>query len=502
MRQCVRIGRISPDIQIVPFNENMETLRRAVAERVFLVKEKGQFVSPPKPATGHFHEKLEKIGQRLVDTFRSKHPSTAPLSFDDTIKTFTGRKRLRYERAYQNILKGNSTVAEEAKVKVFVKYEKTDRTSKSDPVPRVISPRSPEYNLRVARYLRKMEEPIFDAIGDLYGHRTVMKGVTATQTATLLHEKWNMFRKPVAVGLDASRFDQHVSKEALQFEHSIYVRCLSFAKDRIKLASLLQYQLRNKCSGRTPDGGVKYTTDGTRMSGDMNTSLGNCVLMCLMIKAYSEELGINLQLANNGDDCVVFMEKSDLKRFSDKLDGWFRKMGFNMVVEKPSTCMEEIEFCQTRPVYDGKNWVMCRNPWTALAKDAVLMKHPQQVSQEFLGTWLDAVGQGGIALAGGMPIFQAFYELYIRSGQSTRRNRRGRTVTMSTNELLPWFMRETGLKGDRRKQEITPEARCSFYYAFGVTPDEQVAIEEGYDSMSLAREYGEWRPRSFLPFVQ
>lgn len=470
-----------------------------MAERVFLVKENGKFVPPPKPKQGVFRDALADVGKRLTEAYRRGSPSTAPLSFASTIATFKGRKRTRYERAYQNIRERRTDPGKEAAVSVFVKYEKTDRTSKSDPVPRVISPRSPEYNLRLARYLRKLEEPLFDAIGDLYGHKTVMKGVTATQTARLLHEKWEMFKRPVAVGLDASRFDQHVSREALEFEHSIYVDCFERKTHKTKLQSLLRHQLRNRCSGYTPDGSVKYVTDGTRMSGDMNTSLGNCVLMCLMIKAYSESIGVPLQLANNGDDCVVFMEQRDLAHFSKGLDRWFRNMGFNMVVEQPSMSMEEIEFCQCRPVFDGNSWVMCRNPWTAIAKDSVLMKNPRQVSDAFFGTWLDAVGEGGMALAGGLPVFQSFYSMYIRSGQKTRRNWKGRNVTMETNELLPWFMRETGLQGNRKFQEVSPEARASFYFAFGVTPAEQIALEHDYDSMSIRREFGEWHPRASFP---
>lgn len=493
----MRISRASPAIQIVPFNENIATLRRAVAERVFLVKEEGHFVAPPKPAEGHFSSTLNGVR----DALRPHLPSTAPLSFQSTIETFKGRKRARYQRAYENILFKRSVLSEEAKVSVFVKYEKTDRTSKKDPVPRVISPRTPEFNLRIARYLRKIEDPIFDALGDLFGHKTVMKGVTMTQTARLLRQKWEMFRNPVAVGLDASRFDQHVSREALEFEHSIYPMCFKFARDRNKLKKLLRYQLKNHCSGYVPDGSIKYTIDGTRMSGDMNTSLGNCVLMCMMIKAYSNYVNVPMQLANNGDDCVVFMEKSDLAKFSAKLNDWFRKMGFNMVVEAPSYEFENIEFCQTRPVYDGSVWVMCRNPWTAIAKDTVLLKNPNQVNEGFFKQWLDAVGTGGIALAGGMPVFQAFYQMMQRSGCPERKNRKGRTVRMSTNELLPWFMRETGLKGSRVVQEVTPECRSSFYFAFGVTPDEQVALEGYYDGMFVCPRRGEWHPRDVFPVL-
>jgi len=499
-RQCIRISNVAPNIQIAPFNENLTTLRRAVAERVFLVKEDGVFQEPPKPKPKHFENTLASVR----DMLRSHLPSTAPMSYVDTVNTFKGCKKKRYERAYCNILSTRRDVAKEAEVSVFVKYEKTDRTIKKDPVPRVISPRTPEYNLRVARYLRKIEDPIFDALGELFEHKTVMKGVTMTQTARLLREKWEMFRKPVAVGLDASRFDQHVSREALEFEHSIYDKCFKFKHHQDKLRELLKHQLKNKCAGYVNDGSVKYTTDGTRMSGDMNTSLGNCILMCMMIKAYSIHCGVNLQLANNGDDCVVFMEERDLHKFNKGLNVWFRKMGFNMVVEKPAKVFEEIEFCQTKPIFCGnsdcgESWVMCRNPWTAIAKDSVLMKNPKNVSNAFFKQWCDAVGTGGIALAGGLPIFQSFYEMMKRSGQVVRKNHQGKNRLMETNELLPWFMRETGLKGGRVLGAVAPETRSSFYFAFGVTPDEQICLENSYDSQVIATSHGDWHPREMFP---
>ena len=499
-RKIIRLSNLSPDIEIAPFNENLTTLRRAVAERVFLVKgNDGEFTSPPKPRPGHFENELAPVR----DLLRPLLPSTAPMSFANTLATFKGCKRKRYEQAYSDLMFSRTRLEDEAEVSVFVKYEKTDRTSKKDPVPRVISPRSPMFNLRLARYLRKIEERIYIALGKLFGHKTVMKGITTTQTAKLINEKWNMFNDPVAVGLDASRFDQHVSRAALEFEHSIYLSCFPQKKHKRKLASILQLQLENRCSGHTPDGSVKYVTDGTRMSGDMNTSLGNCVLMCMMLKAYSMHCGVAFQLANNGDDCVVFMEKQDLVKFSTGLDRWFLDLGFNMVVEEPSYSMEEIEFCQTRPVFDGDEWVMCRNPWTAIAKDCVLAKNPQGVSDAYLKTWMGAIGTGGMSLTGGMPVFQSFYKLMQRSGLGARRKRKGRSgsrgrINVDVSESLPWYMRSMG-GGQRVEGVVTPACRASFYFAFGVTPDEQVALEAFYDGQVVVTSYGEWHPREVFP---
>lgn len=491
---------VSPDIDIVPFDHKISTLERAVKERVFNVKNVKsktgldvEFTSPPAPLP-HAFGRLEKTYHVL-----KRHlPSTAPITAQQFVDSYRGRKKVVYENALQELIVNESTPAEDAKVKVFIKYEKTDRTTKSDPVPRVISPRDPKFNIRLGKYLKPLEERIFKSLGKLFGHKTVMKGMDMFQVASCLKEKWDMFKHPVAVGLDASRFDQHVSVDALRFEHRTYLDCFKRKVHKDKLNRLLELQLQNHCTGYAEDGQLKYTINGTRMSGDMNTSLGNCILMVCMIHAYLDARGIKGQLANNGDDCVVFMEQADLEKFSDGLFDWFWDMGFNMAIEPSVTVFEHIEFCQCKPVFDGAKWRMCRNPFTALAKDSVLLHN--EPSDDYFRLWLDAVGTGGLSIAGGMPIFQAFYQMFVRSGHNFYYDKRTRQKKyMTTLEHLPWFMREVGLRGDAKVSPITDEARASFWEAYGVTPDEQLLLEDYYHKLSIGCKGDEWRPRQIFP---
>jgi hypothetical protein len=471
-RRYVRVAGVAPDIEIQPFTNDLDTLLRGVAERVFFVKTDSGFTRPPRPEPRVFEQRLATTATALA-----KHlPSTAPISHDNFVAMYSGRKRVVYQSALDSIRAGRSTPAEDAKLQVFVKYEKTDRTSKKDPVPRIISPRDPRFNIRVGRYLKPLEHKLFKSIEDLFGHITVIKGYNATRSAQILHEKWEMFRQPVAVGLDASRFDQHVSLDALRWEHEIYLKCFPERKHRRRLASLLQLQERNHCTGFVPDGRIQYTVVGTRMSGDMNTSLGNCLLMCSMIHAFGQYTGVNIQLANNGDDCVVFMERSDLETFMAPLPQWFLSMGFNMTVEPPVYDFCELEFCQTKPIFDGQEWIMCRNVSTAIVKDSVMLKNWDSAS--LYEGWLDAVGTGGLALAGQLPIFQELYQLYVRSGKK-------RPVSM---DLLPWSFRQLGEGVNRQYGSVHPECRSSFYYAFGITPDEQECLEAHYRSMRLGSD--------------
>lgn len=85
------------------------------------------------------------------------------------------------------------------------------------------------------------------------------------------------------------------------------------------------------------------------MSGDMNTALGNCLLMCCLIMCYMDAKSITYEYINNGDDAVIIVEDIHLHLLAD-LPNWFSEMGFDMVVEPPVYSLEEIEFCQMHPV--------------------------------------------------------------------------------------------------------------------------------------------------------
>lgn len=72
--------------------------------------------------------------------------------------------------------------------------------------------------------------------------------------------------------------------------------------------------------------------------------------MCSLIYAYSKEVGVEVELMNNGDDCQVIMERKDLNRYCSRVEKWFEVYGYRMQVEPPAYEFEQLEFCQARPV--------------------------------------------------------------------------------------------------------------------------------------------------------
>jgi len=305
--------------------------------------------------------------------------------------------------------------------------------------------------------------------------------MNSADSGQLMYHKWSSFRDPVAVGLDASRFDQHVSREALNWEGAQYLKCFPNRRHRRRLARLLSMQLVNQCKGYTVDGRVSYHTNGGRMSGDMNTSLGNCLLMCAMIHAYSTWVGVPVKLANNGDDCVVFMERRHHTRFIRFLDAWFLRMGFSMAVEPPAYTFEELEFCQTHPVWVGPehdSYLMVRHPKWAIAKDTMCVHN--YVQPHMFSAWRHAVGEGGLSMTGGVPVFQNFYRTMLRGTV-------GRKLVDSGQS---WGVRMLQKNMIRSFGDVHPRTRASFYWAFGVTPCEQQVLERFYDSVEIDNQLG------------
>lgn len=468
VRRTFLVGqKMSPPRQIYAFNSSLQNLVTGVKERVFYVKnEDGEFVRPPQALDGVFLSRLSGIRRRLL----AACPKVSPLEREAYHLQYVGKKRETYRQAGENLL-SRSISRKDAQVTIFTK---TERTLKNGAVARIVSPMTPEANLETGRFVKPMEHPILAAIEEVVGAPVVMKGKNASQVGACLAQHWEDMGGTgdcVAIGLDASRFDQHVGVQALKFEHSHYPALLTSPHDKRALKRLLKWQLSTRAFGRTKEGTVSYEVEGTRLSGVINTGLGNCILASEMCIAYCEGKGIRFRLANNGDDCVLFIHRKDLQRFSTGLKEWFREMGFTMVVEDPVYDLEKVVFCQSQPVFDGTSWTMVRDPRTALAKDCVSLK-PWHSAKGF-ASWIKGVGMSGTSLAGGMPIFDSFYQSFVRAGGGSH----ARAITVDDGGL---YWQSRGMT--RRGKPVTDEARHSFWMAFGIPPDMQIQLEKHYST--------------------
>jgi len=371
----------------------------------------------------------------------------------------------------------------DSRVSLFIKVEKHLRTAGVLKECRAIQYRGPRYNLMLAQYLlpfedmfcRKFQKP------NITGLHT-SKGLSPDKRAALILELWGRRRRPSALCIDASRFDAHVTSAMLQWEAGVYTS--SYQTDVGFLAWLLRQQVYNR--GRTR-WGIKYGLNGCRMSGDVNTSLGNTLIQMSLLKALTWDMECDILV--EGDDALVFGDTRDMRLLESSIGE--RARGLGMVFKSARAfAPEDLEYCSTRPVELKPDvWRSVRDYRKALVTDVY--------------TTRPVLGEGAVAQkarmvavchalgAVGVPVFSAWAAVLL-------------SHTVGGVALDPWYDRGLWLVSKERlilslrdsagghpsdsyggiadvvfskRGTVTRLARESFYCAYGLAPSEQLALE-------------------------
>lgn len=402
-------------------------------------------------------DRLELFARRICNRL----PRMQPETLEQFCSRFTGCRRARYERAALDY-KMRGISKRDANVTMFVKMERLNPEKKVNPDPRAIQFRTQVYCVALGRHLKPLEHYLYELKGDgklLPSSRVIGKGLNMTKRAMLAREKWFKFQSPCVVSLDASRFDKHVSLEMLQIEHSVY-KAMNHDPE---FAKLLSWQLNNK--GRS-DTGIKYKCRGRRMSGDMNTALGNCIIMVLMVACFME--GRKYDILDDGDDVLLFIEKRDLNYVVENVKITFAGWGFDMKIESIAHHFTHIDWCQSNPieVIPGV-WKFIRHPRKVLSCAATGFKYIGKRDRRKL---LYTIGECEASLNAGVPVLQEFARALRRGSGVTK----GIELTYSDS----FYHRMKDEVINSAGAEVTLKARLDFQDAFGVDIQRQLAVED------------------------
>jgi hypothetical protein len=313
------------------------------------------------------------------------------------LQSRNGLRRRRYERGFEQLYSRGIRPAD-AHVTMMLKLEFHPISKLEIKEDRCIQYRSVTYNAAIARYLMPFEHWFLSADLNNHGFPCVMKGVTNLDMAHYIWAAWKQFRRPMALLLDHARFDSSVTVEHLELEHSFYKR--SFPRDRV-LAHLLKSQLRN--SGSTQSG-LRYKTVGKRMSGDVNTSLGNTLINYAVMRSVLGPDGI---LFVNGDDTVYLCEQRPWDE--GQLVKKFIEHGFNteFVAAYHYT---DIDFCQTRFFLFEDGPQLLPNPRKVLEGCCIT---PQRVPNGEIPGLLAAKLQSALMMYWRLPLLGALLKIML-----------------------------------------------------------------------------------------
>lgn len=386
-------------------------------------------------------------------------PSTSPLLLESLVAQLRGARKRQRMWAAGTALRRRSLRKRDARVKAFVKREAV-KTGKPC---RLIQARSDEYLCDLARYIRPMEHPIYEAIDRFAGYKCIMKGLNGVERAARAKEAWDSFRRPVAVSFDFAKYDQHHGVGPLGVEHAVY-RSKNGASE---LDKMLDWQLENRGRVVCADGVISYSVRGCRMSGDPNTSLGNIIVCATGHLAYARSIGVRCVVLNDGDDSVIILEEANQQRFVEGISAYWRELGFILTCDGVAKEFSHIDFCQCRPVCVSGTWAFIRDPAKAVQKDLTCTQHLTTERERL--AWLHAVGVGGLSGYRGVPVQSALYKKMASVGVHHASRYQWRAEMEKTARY-----RRTGLRGG---DFIDDRTRFSYWQAFGITPTEQLALE-------------------------
>lgn len=363
------------------------------------------------------------------------------------INGYVGSKRLAYMRAYDQ-LKLQGFQKKFAYVKMFVKPDKFPSAKARVKPPRAIQYRGPEFNLEVARYLKPIEEAFYN-LKSPSGFRFVAKGLNNVERALLLRDISLTYNNPAYVLLDHSHFDSTINVEHLRTCHRLYKRFNPSGH----LQKLLQFQINNR--GFTKNG-IHYKVKGTRMSGDYDTALGNCIVNYIALRGWLKQCHVRGDIILDGDDSILIVERASLPYLDYS---HFGKCGFETKHEVVYD-LASVEFCQSKYM-DCNPPRFSRNPIRALSRLNISVR-------DYYGSgwnrYQAGIGLGEMATNQGVPILYAV----------------GRKLALLSNK--PIFDTESYYKTvvNLDPPVIDAEVREQFYRAWGITPHDQELIESTY----------------------
>jgi len=431
----------------------------------------GAVPEPTALGLEYLNRGLRRIGRMM----RSRRTFTR-LEYATILEQYSGAKRARYERAAEE-LKCEPVAERDARVTAFVKAEKRKELDEKDP--RMIQFRTPKYNLELATFLKPIEHAILAHRGPRRGVRrsfVIAKGRDSVERANLIRSKWGEFADPVCVSLDATRFDKHVSAEALKAEHSVYN---TIWRDPY-LSKLLSWQVSNR--GRTM-GNIRYKVKGNRMSGDYNTGMGNCLLMAAM----TEEFLMSLKLRRwdyfaDSDDCLVFCERGDLDRLLAEVSPFFLSFGQEVRVEEIAYEFEDIRHCQGAPLETAAGLRMVRD-WRKVLSQAFCGYNHYHDPKGGMRV-MKSVAQCELILNAGVPVLQPLAQRILHLLESQKFAKLDLRDTTSWLACVEARKRHFAWEAEA-SVEITLDARRSFERVFGLPTEQQEAWERWISELTF-----------------
>lgn len=455
-------------------------------------------------------------------------------SLEELVLRFPQNRRKRYEKALEVYL---SCGLEEKSciITAFVKAEKLP-ILETDKDPRMIQARGIVFNLLFAQVTKPVEDSHKYYRDPHTNLRIVAKGMNLDQRAHALKSMWNLYRDPMALSLDLSRWDMHVQVPLILQVMGLY----RYHTQDPLLEYCISRLLDNICWTNKR---INYRVPGGVMSGDMTTALGNCIAVTVIAISFRDivgrvatepdsarqllmgmwprntplhELWLSfiektmehiqtiaehvtcpawLSILDDGDDHVIITETHLYPVLRDLLPIWWKIMGHKLTVEGYTTEFNNILFCQHKPFTGVSRTTMVPDPRKVISKSTTLTGKYMEDPRAYLRT----VWTARAVLHRDIPILGPFFHknaLSLGYGPMMEVDTREfQHVNSSLHYLMVNTPEDLCLP---REQVISEEDRHLMCRMWGFDPTLQLYMEDMVVGLPKLHEVQHRRPQGYL----
>lgn len=368
-----------------------------------------------------------------------------PMGDQELLASRPARMVKRYTRGLERKLTKN-----DATVQMFIKFEQMKLWAGRKP-PRAIQARNCTYTANLAKYCVPMEHQTATVpMDDNHGFPMTTKGRNTFELADLIFAAYSRSIGPIYLV-------DHVAYDAHQGPHHQFIERMAFQKSfpgDSRVIELMKMQRHNKVYSKN---GIRVRCKARRMSGDANTSVGNSIINYTMLRYV---FGPSAIIMVNGDDSIIFSPNPPLHDFVDVgMETKWSVVHF----------MEDIEYCQMKPVLGECGWAMVKNP------ERVTSRKQLKLSNIDSDLWMRVVGLGEMISSPYDPISQAICRGYLKRSKSTKWNSR----------ILSYQAKEMG-RGIKQVFPYNEQCATSYAYAWGLTMEEVKILSRNLETWAAS----------------
>lgn len=393
------------------------------------------------------------------------------LSFSAFLARAPSSKRKLYENAIES-LKQQPLTWKDARVSMFAKAEYRTTSLAGGPAtkPRAIQARSPRFNAAFGVYTKAVYDVLMKWKGPKgrvrQRTRIFRSGMTPRQLGAAIAEKRAQFKNPVVFNLDANSFDRSVDGDDLRMVDNLY-RTIFGGDQELNAILALRHGRRIVNRGKSSKG-LKYRVVANRMSGDMDTSLGNSLLTFYVVLWAMLKHGIRKwDCMIEGDDCLLFLEAGSLTE--GQINAAYADLGW-LCASTKALHLHEIDFCRGTfiTLADGVRHV--RQAKRALSTLTCCWR--SNTDQEYR-RMLKGKALGELAMARGVPCLQALCSAILKATGDVK------AIMVDTRMH---GVKLAKLRLDGSSLPVTRQARVEYEMAFGITVAQQTTFEQRIES--------------------